>query len=403
MYDVIVVGAGPAGSATATFLARAGFKVAILERAAFPRPKPCAEYLSPEASRILDTLGVSEALESESPAHLHGMRIVSPSGREFTGRYRPSPGSPNRRDYGIALPREILDLRLARAAVANGVTLFEGTTLEQLGPVEAGRRILRLRTAAGPSIISARLVVGADGLNSRVARQLGLRQRGRLRRIAFVTHVTGIADMRNVGEMHVGRSGYVGLAPVGRGIINVAAVVDVCKKRCAGSPKEIIDQVLPQYPSVWDRFSGVRFVKPVTAVGPFACWSSRATANRTILVGDAADFYDPFTGEGIYSALRGAELAAGSIAPLLERDELNRSDLAPYDLARRRAFRGKWILERAIAWAITKPRLFDHITHRLAQKPRLADALVGVTGDVIPHSSVLSPSFAWQMVTPGTT
>jgi flavin-dependent dehydrogenase len=131
--------------------------------------------------------------------------------------------------------------------------------------------------------------------------------------------------MRNVGEMHVGRSGYVGLAPVGRGIINVAAVVDVCKKRCAGSPKEIIDQVLPQYPSVWDRFSGVRFVKPVTAVGPFACWSSRATANRTILVGDAADFYDPFTGEGIYSALRGAELAAGSIAPLLERDEASGS------------------------------------------------------------------------------
>jgi flavin-dependent dehydrogenase len=131
MYDVIVVGAGPAGSATATFLARAGFKVAMLERAAFPRPKPCAEYLSPEASRILDTLGVSEALESESPAHLHGMRIVSPSGREFTGRYRPSPGSPNRRDYGIALPREILDLRLARAAVANGVTLFEGTTLDR--------------------------------------------------------------------------------------------------------------------------------------------------------------------------------------------------------------------------------------------------------------------------------
>ncbi len=130
VYDAVVVGAGPAGSATAALLAERGFSVALLERSAFPRPKPCAEYLSPEASRVLDRLGLDEVLAAERPARLTGMRVVSPDGTAFTGRFAGGHGFRGYRDHGIAMPREVLDAHLAEAATARGAQLLERTVVE---------------------------------------------------------------------------------------------------------------------------------------------------------------------------------------------------------------------------------------------------------------------------------
>ena len=98
--DVIVVGGGPAGAATAWMLARAGIDVLLLERARFPRDKPCAEYVSPEASRILAELGVLEKLESSGAAQLSGMIVRAPSGITFRGEFAASHGFRGFRDRG---------------------------------------------------------------------------------------------------------------------------------------------------------------------------------------------------------------------------------------------------------------------------------------------------------------
>jgi flavin-dependent dehydrogenase len=115
-------------------------------------------------------------------------------------------------------------------------------------------------------------------------------------------------------------------------------------------------------------------------------------------VGDAADFYDPFTGEGVYAALRGADMLTAIVANLLESDRLGAADLAAYDRSRRREFSGKWMLERIIAWAVGHPFALDHVARRLKTKPHLADLLVGVTGDFVPARQVLQPGFTLQMV-----
>ena len=117
-----------------------------------------------------------------------------------------------------------------------------------------------------------------------------------------------------------------------------------------------------------------------------------------LLVGDAADFYDPFTGEGIYAALRGAELAAEQAVSALELDRLCATDLAPYDSARRREFGGKWIAERIVGWAVGRPKALNRIARRLAADPALADLLIGVAGDFVPPSQILRPSYVWQLV-----
>lgn len=397
-FDAIVVGAGPAGSAAAALLAEQGCSVALVERAAFPRPKPCAEYLSPEAARVLERLGLTEVLRREGAARLRGMRVVSPGGTAFTGRFAGARPFRGYRDYGLALPREVLDAHLATAAVGRGAVLLECTAVEGFVSVSVAGRGVAVRCGGGRKTLTGRVVIGADGLKSRVARILGVARRGRRRRLALVTHYEGVAGMEDVGEMHVGPASYLGLAPVGRGLTNVAVVADLSRVTPRGSLEDWLDELLRAFPAVYERLGAGSRATPVRAAGPFARTTRRATADRVLLVGDAADFYDPFTGEGIYAALRGAELAVEQIIPGLETDRLGAADLAPYDAARRKEFAGKWVVERVVSWMVAHPAWLDHVARRFADKPALADLLVGVTGDFVPPSQVFKPSYVWQLV-----
>src|SRR2546423_8949488 len=109
MSDVIVVGAGPAGAASAILLAERGFGVLVLDRTAFPRPKICGEYLSPEAARVLDRLGVLKALDAAGAAALAGMRIIAPDGTSVVGRYRPVGEFRPYRQHAMGVARATLD------------------------------------------------------------------------------------------------------------------------------------------------------------------------------------------------------------------------------------------------------------------------------------------------------
>jgi geranylgeranyl reductase family protein len=391
-FDVLVVGAGPAGSAAATLLAEGGVRVGLVERAVFPRPKACAEYLSPEAGRVLARLDVLAAVEAERPARLAGMRVVSPDGTSFAGRFGGAGAFRPFAVHGLALPRERLDQLLAERAARAGAVLLERTRLESLDRA-GGEIAVTVRDRGGRRGLRAPLVIGADGLRSRVAQWMGVARRGSRRRLALVAHVEGARAVDDLGEMHVARDAYVGLAAVGGGRTNVSVVAEVAALP-AGAGVQRWEALLARFPAVRARLAGARRVTPVRAVGPFAHRTTRATGDGVLLVGDAADFYDPFTGEGIFAALRGAELAAGRARAALERGRFTRPALRGYDRDRRRAFGGKWLLERAIGLAVATPRLLDHVARRLAQRPELADLLVGATGDFVPASRVLTPRVA---------
>jgi geranylgeranyl reductase family protein len=388
MVDVLVVGAGPAGSATAAQLAGRGFSVALWERARFPRPKPCAEYLSPGSVAALERLGALPDVLREAPARLSGMRVVAPDGAAFTGRFRSG--------VGLAVPRERLDQQLARFAERNGAALREGVALEGF-VVNHGVVSVRGRRDGHPETANARLLIGADGLNSRVARQWGLSRRARLRRVALVAHASGITGLTDLGELHVRDGAYVGLAPLGGGVANVALVVDLARGVIRPPVTHAFRGWLASFPTLRGRVEAAELVSPLRGVGPFGRTTRRATADRTLLVGDAADFYDPFTGEGVYAALRGAELAADRAARALRDDRLTAADLAPYDVARRTSFAAKWTLERIVSWVIARPRVLSHIARRMSRESELAHELVSVTAHVAPAASVFRPSYVWRL------
>ena len=208
--------------------------------------------------------------------------------------------------------------------------------------------------------------------------------------------------MDGMGELHVGNCGYVGMGPIGGGVTTVALVLPFAAvRRRAREIRAEFFKELDRFPGLRDRFDPRRLVREVLVTGPFARWSRRAVADAggALLVGDAADFFDPFTGQGIYSALRGAELATGVLLPALERSgPLTRAVLAPYAAARRAVFGSKWVLERLIGLGVGWPALTNRVVGRLARRPHLADLVVGATGNFVPARRVLSPGVLAQLL-----
>jgi menaquinone-9 beta-reductase len=397
-WDAVVVGAGPAGSASALGLARGGARVLVVERARFPRDKPCSEYLSPETTTLLDRLGVLDAVERAAPARLYGMSVTAPDGTTMCGRFAGQHPYPSPRPYSFALPRRTFDTILRRAAEASGALVREDVTVDDViwsGEGVSGV-VLRDRTGVTEEL-RARVVIGADGLHSVVARRLALARRSGPRRVAWTAHLRNVRAVGEIGELHVSDCGYVGLGPVGGGVTTVALVLPIAAARERGSVlRDGFLAELERFPGLRGRFAAAVPVGEVLVTGPFARWSRRAVApgGGALLVGDAADFFDPFTGQGIYSALKGAEMAADAVLSALARGAgpLNAAELAPYRVARRAAFAGKWVLERLIGLGVGWPGLTNRVVRRLAERRDLADLIVGATGNVVPARAVLGPA-----------
>jgi len=397
IYDTIVVGAGPAGTSTAIGLAERGVRVALVDKARFPRVKPCAEYVNPEAMRILDRLGLLHDVEAAGAAVFRGMSVISPGGRQLALDYSADAGR-----HALGISRRIMDTLAVERCRSLGVEVFEGTRVRTvttgygivgtIGATQAGR----------PIEVHGRVIVGADGHHSAVARLLGLDLHVRWpRRIGLAAHLDHFSLIDEMGEMHVGPDGYCGIAPQEDGRVNVAMVVgmDAVQQRSA-SVESFFDAALLTYPALAERVRSAQRVTPVRGVGPLARRVLRVSGNGYLLVGDAAGFFDPFTGEGIFDALHGGELAAEAIAAALDVGNTSGTALGAYDRARRAAFAEK----RRAAWLVQafvrSPRLMDYAIERIAARPTVRATMTGVLGDYRDAGLVLSPRFLLAALRP---
>ena len=385
--DVLILGAGPAGSSLATRLGDAGFSVLLVDRKRFPRPKACGEFLSPQCVPILEDLGVADEVLGAGARPIAGMRLHGHAMRTV-GHFRdvgrsllPFAGG------GLAVRRETLDLTLLRRAERTpGVDVREGTAVRSLRRGSDGRVIgAELGTPGGtPWTVSARHVVGADGLRSTVAEELGVRRRiPWLDKFALVTRYRGVAELPTA-EVHLFPGGYFAAAPVEDGEFSVNLIVD--RARLAdrsGDWDAFLAAHLERVPEFAERLTGATRVEPVRGVGPLAWTTTRQAVPGAVLVGDACGYVDPITGEGIWFALRGAELLAESLEAALHAPAQERVALGRYVKMRGRVVGPRLFMARMLQRGLRSEGVARRVFGALAARPGLTGVLVSVTGDYV--------------------
>ena len=386
-----MVGGGPAGTAAAVFLRQAGHEVVLVDEARFPRDKVCGEGVSPEAWRLLAKMGAEAAVRALHPRPVLGMKLTAPDGTAFTGEYAGA------RAPGFAVRRWCLDRALLECARAAGVDVREGVRARDVVRRDGIVRGVVVEDGGVPERLEARLVVAADGRRSVIARKLGLlREHRRLRKFAVRGYWQGVEGLTDHGEMHVTRGGYCGIAPLGDGEANVTFVLDQDAMRPAGGGlADFYLRTLDRWPRLRERLERACLTSPPRAIGPLALEARGVSAPGAVLVGDAAGFYDPFTGEGVTLALRGAELAAAVAHPALTDGS---TDLRLYDRLRDGATRDKFRLNRLLQRVVAWPALANAVAKRLSRRPDLADRLVGIAGDFVPARTALGAGFLYEIL-----
>ena len=396
--DVVVVGAGPAGCTVAALLARQGLRVLLLDKSASPPPKVCGEYLSPGCLRILDLIGALKPLREAGARPLYGMSIHTAAGRTLRATY-PCETNSGAAQHGLGIPRTLLDPILLDIAVKSGAEFARGFQVSDL-TWENGRVIgVRGRLRGQEQIVPARLTVGADGRHSVVARRLGsVDQHGWLDKMALVGYVAGAKRAEDVGEIFLGHDRYCILNPIGPDLTNIGLVINRREFARGMDPARLLMGAGETLPSLGDRLASARLVGPVRCLGPLAHRAARLAAPGALLVGDAAGFLDPFTGEGIHAGLRSAELAAGFSLEALLRESTAHGDLDAYAQAWEKEFLPKWRLCTGLQYAIRHPALAEWVVGRLAPRPTLLTHLMAAVGDLIPARDLGPLRLLWRLL-----
>ena len=374
MLDVLIAGAGPAGAVAATVLARAGARVLVLERARFPRDKLCGDTLNPGALAILERLGLGHVTAGALP--LDGMVVTGDAGVRVVGRYEALQGK--------SLSRRDLDGALADAASGAGAqideeALVQGPLIDASSRTETVAGLLIKRRDGRALQVRARLVIAADGRYSRVGRALRLsRSAPHPRRWAIGAYFAGVTGMTSLGEMHVRRAHYLGVAPLPGGIANACVVAPAIP---GGSLADVLRRALMADPLLRERFASAHMVSEPACLGPLAIDCSVAGAPGLLLAGDAAGFVDPMTGDGLRFAFRGGELAALEALRTIEHgggDEAHVRLLA----ARAREFAHKWRFNRTLRLLVAHPGAVRAAGYAAALAPSTVQRAIRYAGDV---------------------
>ena len=276
--DAVVVGAGPAGAATAILLAEQGLSVVLLDRARFPRDKICGEYLSPEGSRILDRLGVLARVEARGRGRSGACASSRPTAPSSSATTPPTVPGTAIGPHALAVRRRVLDLALVERAREAGVAVREGMRVVDL--LREGRRVTGVvaeptepgARAGAAERLPARLVVAADGRTSVVVQRLGLRRPHRwLHRLALVADVEGACGDPERGEIVLAPPAYSILNPVAAGVGNLSLVIPMEEaRRHKADLAGYFDGVTRALPGFRERLRDARRVGPVRALGPLA-------------------------------------------------------------------------------------------------------------------------------------
>ncbi len=358
LFDVAIIGGGPAGSSCGAFCAMAGLQSLVLDREKFPREKVCGDCLNPSCWPVLARLELAEKVRDLPHAKLCSVAFIAIDGRGVTVDL------PLGANCEISVKRSLFDDLLLRRARELGANVHEQTTVTGLSRNDHWN----IETASG-EFFQARILIGADGRNSTVAHLCNLLPRPARERVALQAHIPLPRDFGNRIVLRFLREGYSGQAPVNETQLNLCLV---------GTPPTI---------STLRKWAERQFDLPANqswrTITPLTRSPIPSAHENLFFIGDAARVVEPFTGEGIYYALRSGELAANAIAKILRGDGRN-SAVREFSRAYAQMYRGRLWINRLTREAVLRPQLGSFFIHAARISPSILELL---TAKIVPPTS----------------
>jgi flavin-dependent dehydrogenase len=402
--DIAVVGGGLAGSALAARLADAGREVVVLERAPEWRWHASGVFASPAALAALRRTGLDEGTLRAVARPIPAMRVETPAGTSFRLTYGADQGG----EPAVGFDRSQLDPALLQLARSSGAEVRHGAAVVD---VALDRGEITTRGPDGrPATLRAAVLVGADGLRSVVARNAGVSRPTRLRSRVGLTYHLEDADSTTSRDarMCLLRDGYVGIAPVPGGRVNIGIVLGASWRRALAREgaeavvRSIVEAIPPIAgdPAAWRFGRRCNSIAGAWPLGHRVTRRAGVTAKRGqgwLLIGDAAGFLDPFTGEGLHRALVSAELAARAIVAGASR---RHEALVAYDRAMQRRFLAKDAVSWLVQMFLARPQLFEYAARRVASRPSVRATMGLVMGDLVPAGRALDPRYLAALLMP---
>ena len=376
-YDTLIIGCGPGGSSAATFLARAGKRVLVLEKEIFPRFH-IGESLLPCNMAIFREMGVLPALQAAGFPRKFGARFELSNGSLGT-RFAFRQGKYNREPEAIQVERAVFDHILLKHARATGADVREGWSVSKFTADTDGVSV----EASGPDGVThhfrANYLIDASGRGNMTGNQEGIRvTHPRHKKLAVFGHFTGV--VRDAGEANSDiiivrlPNKWFWIIPISAEKTSVGLVID--KEEFAqekGTPQEIFDRWVESSAAVKERMVNAKRANETRTTSDFSYYNRRLTGDRLLRVGDAAGFMDPIFSAGVFLAMWSGKLAAETVQQAIAAGKPGGRRFAAYD---RRVRKGLMFYWRMVENYYTTP--FMELFLRPTERYNLFSAVIGV-------------------------
>jgi geranylgeranyl reductase family protein len=400
-FDVLIAGAGPAGTSAAISLEKSGLSVGLFDKGKFPRDKICGDALSVDVVNQLKILSPElsvsfDQLSSKIPSY--GVQIFSPDGNHID---IPFVHNQEKRS-GYVCPRLDFDnLLMQHARNLSNVSIFEE---HNINAVESRKDQIRLETNHGS--FSAPLIVGADGAHSVVSKNLvgekpdkdhysaGLR--------VYYEGVSGFHS-ENFIELHFFRDilpGYLWIFPLpeNKANVGIGMLSSVVSKKKVNL-KETLHKLLCTDTRFKERFKNAQPMEAVKGFGlPLGSKKRRLSGERFLLTGDAASLIDPFTGEGVANAIRSGRVAAGHILKCFEKNDFSKSFNLRYDEEIYRRMWKELRLSRALQQLCKYPWLFNFVVRKANESHYVHQILIDAMAHIDKKKTLTQPGFYYRLL-----
>ncbi len=406
--EVLIVGAGPAGTSTSFFLSKKKIPHILIDKATFPRDKICGDALSGKVVQELNRIDSNLIREIEADKQKfigsYGVQFISPAGMGVDIPFK-SDLSKLKNAPGYISPRIDFDHFLVKKIVPGYTTFLENTSLEKISRNENGITA-ELRNHGDPISLKTKLVVSAEGERSKISRELGnYRMEDKHFCAGVRAYYTGIKGLhpQNFIELHFLPEflpGYLWIFPLPGGGANVGAgmLSASVKKRKISLRKELLD-ILDQHPRFKDRFSNASLQGEIKGWGlPLGSKQRKLSGDNYLLTGDAASLIDPFTGEGIGNAMVSGRLAAEKISEAVVQQRYDSKFLSGYDHSIYAELGGELKLSHTLQRLSSQAWLFNWVVKKASTNKEVSELITGMFEDLNIRAKLRQPAFYFKLL-----